>query len=200
MNGVSGNCRTVIAIERRPLSAWFSATITTPPVEYVVRFLFDVAEIVNIGRWKIKFDREATLAAYSGVSLGSPESCGCEDCLNLVAARSQAYAPEAMAIFEQLGIDHTKEAETWRMCREESGLHLYGGFFHFIGSIESGKDAVVFINQTGTFDLEKLGDYFEYGFTSNVHLLPESFAGKEIVQLEFQTRTAWVIKTEEPEW
>ncbi len=171
----------------------------SPHVISIVRFLFDVSEIANIGRWKIRFDREATRTAYSGVLQGSPESCGCEDCLNLAAVRLQAYPLEVIAIFKQLGIDYTKEAETWRVYREESGLHLYSGFFHFVGSIESGKDAIVFTNQTGTYDLEKIGDYFGYGFTSNVSLLPKSFAGKEVVQLEFQTKASWVIKATEPD-
>jgi hypothetical protein len=156
-------------------------------------------ETVNVGRWNLKCDREATRVAYSSVLLGSPETCGCEDCLNLVAARNQAYPPEALAIFEQLGIDRTKEAETWRRYRDKSGLHHYGGFFHFVGSIESGKDAIEIVNEVGTFDLEKTRNYFEYGFTSNVHLLPESFAGKEVVQLEFQTRVSWVIEATESE-
>ena len=158
-----------------------------------------MSDIANIGRWKIRFDREATRTAYSGVSLGSPESCGCEDCLNLAEVRLQAYPPEALTIFEQLGIDYTKEAETWRVYREESGLHIYNGFFHFVGSIESGKDVIVYTNQTGTYDFEKVGDYFEYGFTSNISLLPESFAGKEVVQLEFQTKAPWVINATEPD-
>jgi hypothetical protein len=120
--------------------------------------------------------------------------------LNFAAARFQAYPSQARALFEQLGIESSKEAETWRMCRDEKGLHLYGGFFHFVGSIESGKDAVVFVNQTGTFELEKINESFEYGFTSNVHLLPTSFEGNQVVQLEFQTRTTWVLNAAEPDF
>ncbi len=81
-----------------------------------------MSEVVKIGRWDLKCDREATRTAYCGVQLGSPESCGCEICLNLIAARSQAYPPKALEIFEQLGIDCSKEAETWRYYRDESGL------------------------------------------------------------------------------
>lgn len=157
-------------------------------------------EIANFGNWRVKFDCEATRAAFSAVSQGAAESCGCEDCLNFAAARLQAYPPEVLAMFERLGIDFSKEAENWRVCREESGLHLYGGFFHFIGSIEDGKDAFTWINQTGTLELEKTNSYFEYGFTSHVNLLPESFAGENIVQIEFQTRIPWLIEAKEPEW
>jgi hypothetical protein len=58
-----------------------------------------------------------------------------------VAARHQAYPSEALAIFEQLGIDNRKESEIWHTHRDEFGLHHYGGFFHLVGTIESGKDA-----------------------------------------------------------
>ena len=156
-------------------------------------------EVVNIGRWNLKCDREATRAAYLGVPLGSLESCGCEDCLNLSAARFQAYPPEAVAIFEQLGIDCSKEAETWRFCRDELGLHNYSGFFHFIGSIESGRDAIPVVNGTGTYDLEETADCFKYGFTSHISLIPESFTGKEVVQLEFQIKVTWVLDAAEPD-
>ncbi len=155
-------------------------------------------EIVNIGRWNLSCDREATRTAYSGVPKSSPESCGCEECLNFAAARDQAYPSEALAIFEQLGIDSRKEAETWRTHRDESGLHHYSGFFHFIGFIESGRDAKRMIAEgSSTFDLELIGGYFEYGFTSDAALIPESFAGEEIVQLEFQTKVPWMLNTPE---
>ncbi len=156
-----------------------------------------MSEVVNIGRWNLKCDREETRAAYLRVPFGSPESCGCEDCLNLAAARSQAYPPKALEIFEQLGIDCSKEAETWRMYRDESGLHHYSGFFHFIGSIESGKDVMQVVNEIGTYDFEETADCFKYGFTSDAQLLPESFTGKEVVQLEFQTKATWVIDAKE---
>ena len=157
-------------------------------------------EILNIGRWNLRCDRDATRAAYSDVPLGSPESCGCEHCLNFAAARNQAYPSEALAIFEQLGIDAHKEAEIWYTHRDESGLHHYGGFFHFIGAIESGRDAKrVIADGVGTFDLESIGEYFEYGFTSDAALIAESFVGKEIVQLEFQTKVPWVLNTPEPD-
>ena len=156
--------------------------------------------ILNIGRWNLKCDREATRAAYAGVSQGSPESCGCEHCLNFVASRTHAYPSEALAIFQLLGIGSRKEAEIWYTHRDESGLHHYGGFFHFIGFIESGRDAKQMMAEgVGTFDLESIGDYFEYGFTSDAALIPESFAGKEIVQLEFQTKVPWVLNTPAPD-
>jgi hypothetical protein len=156
-------------------------------------------EVLNIGRWNLRCDRKATQAAYSGVHQGSPESCSCKHCLNFVSARNLAYPPEALAIFEQLGIDSRKESEIWHTYRDESGVHHYGGFFHFIGSIESGADAKQITSGVSTFDLESIGEYFEFGFTSDAQLIPESFVDQRVTQLEFQTKVPWMLEMPEPD-
>ena len=156
-------------------------------------------EVLSIGRWKLKYDVEATREAFSGVPLGSPESCGCAERLNFAAVRHRAYPPEALAIFDRLGIDYRKESEIWHTHRDESGLHHYGGFFHFVGSIQGGEDAKRMVNEVGTFELESVGESFEFGFTSDAALIPESFAGKGVAQLEFQTKVGWVLNEKEPD-
>ena len=118
-------------------------------------------DIVQIGRWKIQCDPEATREAFLRMPRGSPESCGCANCLNFVASRDRAYPSPALTIFNQLGIDSHKESEIWHTHRDERGLHHYGGFFHFIGVIESGRDAKHKSDGHVTFDLERIGEHFE---------------------------------------
>jgi hypothetical protein len=154
-------------------------------------------ETLTIRRWKLQSDPDATRSAFSHLELGSPESCGCTDCLNFAAARERAYPSEILTVFDQLGIDSHKESEIWHYCREDSGVHLYGGFFHFVGSIESGKDAKEMVDGYGTIDLEAIGEGFEFGFTSNVALVPKSFGDALVVQLEFQTKIPWVLDSPE---
>jgi hypothetical protein len=154
-------------------------------------------ETIAIRRWQLQSDPEATRRAFSEVPTGAPESCGCGDCLNFAAARDRAYPSEVLAIFEQLGIDRSKESEIWHTHRDASGLHHYGGFFHLVGAIEEGKDAMVMANGRGTYDLEGIGEDFDFGFTSNIALLPTPFGESPIVQLEFQTRIPWVLNTPE---
>jgi hypothetical protein len=117
--------------------------------------------------------------------------------MNFIAARDRAYPSQALTIFDQLGIDRSKESEIWHTHRDESGLHHYGGFFHFVGAIDSGKDAMQMVKGHGTYDLEPIGDEFEFGFTSHTALVPEPFAGAQVVQLEFQTRIPWVLNMPE---
>lgn len=161
----------------------------------------DPMRLVQVARWKLRCDPEATRRAFSDVSVGSPERCGCEHCLNFADARNQAYPPEALAIFEQLGIDSCKESEIWHTHRDEFGLHHYGGFFHLVGVIESGKDAIQIVGGHGTFDLESIGNDFEFGFTSNTDApaAPGPFKGNAVLRLEFQTKVPWLLDSPEPE-
>ena len=154
-------------------------------------------ETAQISRWKIHCDPGATREVFSRIAIGSPERCGCADCVNFAAARSRAYPSDVLAVFDQLGIDSRKESEIWHTHRDANGLHHYGGFFHFVGAIESGRDAKQKSNGHVTFDFERIGDHFEWGLTSNVAQVPKSFAGALVTQLEFATKIPWVVDTPE---
>ena len=155
-------------------------------------------ETITIGRWTLEVDREATEAAFSKISLGSPETCECGYCKNLVVARDRAYPEDARQVFSQLGIDYRKEAETWEWNRVRPKLHSYGGFFHFVGSVISGAEAVQYVNGTGTFHLERIGEYFEYGFRREAELIEEPFKNQAVAQLQFTTLVPWVIEAPDP--
>jgi hypothetical protein len=156
-------------------------------------------ETVNIGRWTLEIDREATELAFSRIPLGSPETCECDYCKNFVAARDHAYPPEAREMFATLGIDYQKEAETWEWYRVESGDHSYGGFFHCVGSITGGTESVQWQDDMGTYHLERIGEYFEYGFRSGGDLVEEPFKGQPLFQLDFTTLVPWVIDAPDPD-
>jgi hypothetical protein len=151
-------------------------------------------------RWRINYDPEATRKAYTQVLQGCPEQCGCDTCKNFAAARHCAYPPEAKALFEQLGININQEPEVYHNSRIESGLHSYGGWFHFVGSIEEGRDASQQIAENiFGFDLEQITDSFAMGLTKRVTLVPGSFVDQQVVQIEFETKIPWVIDSKEAE-
>jgi hypothetical protein len=154
-------------------------------------------DIAQIGRWKIQFDREATREAFLSLPMGSPESCGCGDCVNFAASRDRAYPSLVLSIFNQLGIDSHKESEIWHTHRDENGLHHYGGFFHFIGTIEIGRDVMVKMNGHGTYAFETIGEHFEWGLTSHTALVPDSFADSPVTQFDFAARIPRVIEMPE---
>jgi hypothetical protein len=156
-------------------------------------------ESIRFGRWQLSCDPESTRKAYAAVSMGGPEECGCQPCLNFAAARDQIYVPELVTLLEKLGISRSREVEIYHMARLESGRHLYGGWFHFVGSIVSGADAAKQIaEKTWQPDLEEAGEYFSLGFSSRLELVREPFAGLSLVQLEFTAKVPWVLATVEP--
>jgi hypothetical protein len=150
----------------------------------------------NVARWQIEYDPDAARACYARVAQGSQVTCSCGDCRNFAAALERAFPLAAKVVLDQLGIDHTKPAEVYTTGRVDSGLHQYGGWFHFIGRIESGADAWRQVDKEGksfTGELEPFADHFQLGLTSRVALLPEPFQGKSVVQLEFETHIPWVL-------
>jgi hypothetical protein len=155
---------------------------------------------IHFGRWQVSADREASKQAYAAISKGGPETCTCKPCLNFVAAREHVYPADVLALFETLGISFNRETEIYHMARLSSGKHLYGGWFHFVGSIVSGADAAKPIGENlWQPSLERVTEDFSLGFSSRIALPEKPFVGKPIVQVEFTANVPWVISEPEPE-
>jgi hypothetical protein len=154
---------------------------------------------IQYGRWAISCDAESTRSAYACVATGSPEECGCDPCLNFAAQRADIYPTAILALFEELGITTNREAEIYHLARLESGRHLYGGWFHFVGSILSGTDAAKQVAENiWKPDLETASEYFNLGFSSRVQLVRKPFEGLQLVQVEFTAQVPWIITATEP--
>lgn len=138
--------------------------------------------------------------AVLGGCTGSPEAWGCDPWRNWIAVRAHAYPPEVLALLAQLGINHKCESEVHHLARLPNGVHLYGGWFHCVGSIEAGEDALKPTSETGgTFELEPVGGAFKVGVTEKLGLVPESFKNVPIIQIEFLAEAPWVLSAVEPE-
>jgi hypothetical protein len=154
---------------------------------------------IHYKRWEFYADVEATREAYSLIKGGGAEECGCNNCLNFVAARDIVYPQEVLELFEQLGIDYRKEIEVCHICKIEIGEHLYEGWLHFIGSFKSGESlSSPKIGDHPEF-FEQIDGNFQIGFTENVRLYWNEFNGKQLIQLEFAITIPWMLKEiEEP--
>ena len=152
-----------------------------------------------VGRWEIEFDPEATARCYEQIVANW--YCDCAECRNFAALEDKVWSTSALDLFERLRVDRQKPAEVYHNGRELTGLHNYGGWFHFIGKIESGADALRQVGDipcNGVFELEPLGENFEFGFSNCLGLVPQAFNGKIIVQLEFVTKVPWTIAEAQP--
>src|SRR5262245_18859807 len=126
-----------------------------------------------VARWLIDHDPDATRRCFAEVPLGT--GCTCNQCRNFDAAASRTFPPEFVALLDALGVDPRKPVELCHWCREQSGLYLTRGWFHFVGSILAGEDAMHRAEGTGTFHFEELVPDFEFGFTARLALVPRVF-------------------------
>ena len=69
--------------------------------------------IVNFREWIFEVDYKKTEQTYKSVSVGSSENCDCGYCVNFFKQRSTIYPNEVKDLFNNLGIDYTKEAEIY---------------------------------------------------------------------------------------
>ena len=96
---------------------------------------------VRIGRWVLRADVERTKEAHSRLTQSGAAACSCSGCANFEAVRSQFLSGPLGGILTELGVVPPWEVEVYEMGRAPSGLHVYGGWFHFVGVLESGADA-----------------------------------------------------------
>jgi hypothetical protein len=87
---------------------------------------------LRIGDQLIRFDRDATVLAYSQIPQGDADRCDCSGCRNFALQREKIYPDAFRALLNVLGIDHHKEGEAIHYG-PKGALHFYGGWFHFVG-------------------------------------------------------------------
>lgn len=155
---------------------------------------------LEFARWKLDSDAESTRECHAKLDAGAPEHCGCEPCKNFARQRAEAYPQSALELFERLGVAANREAEIYHMARLQSGRHLYGGWFHFVGAIVEGRDAAMQVTENvWRPDLESVSEWFKLGFSSRLALVPKAFEGLQVVQLEFNAQLPWTLESSEPQ-
>jgi hypothetical protein len=146
----------------------------------------------TIQRWQLEYDSDASRRGFAQLPIGS--GCNCQECRNFFAAIDHAFPSEFAPIAGRLGIDTAKPSELAHYGRDDTGALIVGGWFHFVGSIVAGEDAIREDSHgTGHFYLEHLTCDFQLGFTSQLALVPEPLKAHPVVQLEFHTRVPWLL-------
>jgi hypothetical protein len=98
---------------------------------------------LQVGRQKIRFDREATVALYRDkIIMPDADRCSCASCNNFAAHRNNAYPEEFLHLLETLGINPLREWEAFDYDFEQGSRqnHLYGGWFLFSGELIEGVE------------------------------------------------------------
>ena len=140
---------------------------------------------INYRDWIFDCDVEATLQAYESILAGGLEGCSCSECRNFLGQRKSVFPEEVVNLFAQLGINYKRDAEIYHTARLESGLHQYGGWFHFVGSILKQPNGPAKVNERFTID-----------FLVDRALAAKSFGNQPLVQVEITAEVPWVLKDE----
>jgi hypothetical protein len=94
-------------------------------------------EVIEVARWRLEVDVDATRRAYEKVDAGySLPSC-CSSCRNYIAWRSSEEAAQLRELLESLGIDVQKDSEAYDVAgiAFSNRRHFYSGWFHAVGRI-----------------------------------------------------------------
>src|SRR5262245_57758370 len=147
-------------------------------------------EHLSLQDWEILYDRAATRAAYSRITAGGAERCNCAPCRNWVLSRHELLPVKFKELLDRLGIPIERDAEVYHNARLESGLHSYGGWYHFVGTVVRGER-----ERLPPLSLPPLA----VGFCSRAALVPEEFRDHPVVQLEFHADVHWLSDVPEAE-
>jgi hypothetical protein len=98
-----------------------------------------------------------------------------------------------LRLFGDLKIDYRKEAEAGRCNRSRPGMHVYTGWFHFVGRILFGMDT------TTNLCPDKISDSLSIGFSEASAPALEPFVGRRLVQMDLGLEVPWVLDEPEPE-
>lgn len=135
---------------------------------------------LRIGDQLIHFDRDSTLAAYSGISHGDADRCTCQSCRNFALQRGTVYPESFRDLLNSLGIDWTKEGEAVHYGPKGNG-HFYGGWFYFTGElIEKGESCI------------RSGEDFKYWIGTSFPRPPEVFC-RPVAAIEFYAVLPWIL-------
>lgn len=154
--------------------------------------------VMDVSPWRIYYDKNATQKAYDGIDQGCSEECGCDHCQNFIEMRQSVYPKKVLNIFQDMGIDYNKESEVFHLYRTTQGLHDYGGWFLFIGSVEC-IDSIQKNEDERLTHYVEVGQNFSWSFSNNEDTPHHKvFNGSQLALVHFSVKVPWVIKAEEP--
>jgi len=145
--------------------------------------------MASFGEWQYTCDRGATVDAYRRATAGYSRICDCSGCRNFVAVGPTVFPDAFLDFLHALGIDPAKDGEVYQAARQSPGRHIYGGWYHFIGTLDV----------TGDFEVVQFAPGFSAYLCRAVAPCLETLKGQSLVQVEFHSEVVpWVLAEPEP--
>jgi|ERR1700722_928295 len=140
---------------------------------------------LRLGDQLIRYDRDATVAAYGVLLSGSTKPCTCKSCHNFAMQSDSVYPPAFRAILHQLGIDPNGASDIHQNGPIEDGVIIpSGGWFYLVGEmVEKGERMA---------DIDKNLQCF-FRSVGGTLTGSDAWRGKPVLALEFTTRVRWLL-------
>lgn len=143
-----------------------------------------VSNTANFGQWKYTPERRATVRAYDQAERGGADTCSCATCRNFRLARARVFSAKFLALLEGLGIDPHKDTEVYYIAQRTPGRHDYGGWYHFVGTLD----------ETGDFPPVDFGDGFTVRMCRASAPRLQVLKDLPVVQVEFHAQAVpWLL-------
>jgi hypothetical protein len=147
-------------------------------------------ETIELAQVVIHYDSPETRRVYERIENSPPDVCTCDACQNWNACGIASLPSVFLELLDTLGINANYPAEVYHVVRIEPGLHVYAGWFHFVGFLDPPGG-----NEPGSLVFDSCGVVFH----DKVQLASERFGTLALTQLEFSANAPWVRSTPEPD-
>ena len=147
---------------------------------------------LSINQWEVAADVEATRDVYERTSRRSPTDCTCAYCRNFAALGDSAFPPSFQELAGTLGIDYRKAVEIVEWGDFRDGQTGYGGWFHFVGTIQAGPTEE-WSGACSQWPWYELTHDFKIVLCASRRQAFSEFDDHHLVQIDFQTRKRWVL-------
>ncbi|PYL51601.1 MAG: hypothetical protein DMF33_10235 [Verrucomicrobia bacterium] len=143
--------------------------------------------------WIIECDEWITASAYSKISCGSAQECGCDDCQLFVKLCPSIFPRRVRDLLEGLGIDLKKEKEVseFGFGRARPGMNLYIAEYDFYGKLVAGPDAMEPQGSGFTINLRDIEEGAQLGFTERSSY-PRQMPFRNLCPLTSAILSVWV--------
>ena len=148
--------------------------------------------MLSIDQWQVNADVEATRDVYDRTSRGAPANCSCAYCRNFAALGDAAFPPSFRELAGKLGIDYHKAAEIFEWSDFRDGQTGYGGWFHFVGTIQEGP-VEEWSGAISQWPLYEVTYDFKIVIGLGRQMVFPEFGDRPLVKVDFFTRERWVL-------
>lgn len=131
--------------------------------------------------WTFEINQKLTQCIYTNILCGKSGSAKEQVYQSFINNRAKLFPNEVLNLFDELGIDYTKEHRISHKVTD-NGQNCFDGNFQFIGNLVKGDSCKIELTKDYTlFELTPITDNFSIGFYQD----EAPFFNQHIIHVEF---------------